>query len=186
MTDSLKRKILLLIGVLGLFIGALFFVVSPTLANISQNKKILSEKQVELKTLSSKVDTLQNITKHPEEFKTINDTVTNYWPDNQDISKYIVQTEGLATAKNSVLENFSVTPQSSTKKKNDNKKVLAYQTFDSVQFSFSVKSHYTTVKEIIESMESLARYNTLSSINLILNEDGLINASFIGNIFYGK
>lgn len=184
MSNNLKKKLFILLIFVLIFLGICFTFVIPTTDNIIQNKKILAEKQVELIQLSKKVDVLLNTSKHPEEFSKISNTASNYWPQDQDVSKFIVQTEGLANSKGTVIENLSIAPQAS-KKKNDNKKLPAYQKFDSVQFSFSIKSNYDTLKDIIENMETLARYNILTSISLNLDEEGLVSTNITGNIFYG-
>ena len=175
MSHFWKKNIIVFIIYLLVFASLTVLFLMPTIKNIKDNKKMLAEKQLEFCQVSDEVSTLQKTKKDNSEVKTMFDTVNGYWPDNQDISQFMVQTEGLANKLNIVIENFAIT-QPATKDKKSN----------SIQFNFTAKAPYPTVIELLRNMESLARFNTISSINLNLDNDGRVSASVIGYIYYGK
>lgn len=184
MISGWKKAIVLLAIYLIAILGIGFFITYPAIKQIQKNKASLFSKQKQLKELYAKVDTLEKINKDPEAFGLIYNTVQGYWPDNQDVSSFMIQTEGMAESKQVVMENFSVTQTTADKKNEAGKKSAINKS--NLGFSFSVKSGYPTILSIVQSMETLARYNSIKSINFNLTGDSTVSTVITGNVYYGK
>lgn len=190
------KKIIITAGVyLVIFIAVIVFALNPSINSLKQNKQKISNNQNKLDETYNKLNTLQKIEKHPEEFKAATDMVNNSWPDNLDISHFIVQTENLAKNNSIILENLSVaeakksSAKSAPKEDGDSEKAVSEKkkTADTgTQFTFGLQAPYSSVLSFIKGMETLPRFNSISLINLSGNDTGDINLRMTGSIYYGK
>ena len=173
------KKIYIIIAVFVLIyiiIIALFLI--PSINNLKNNKVSLSQKQNELNENYSKITSFQKIAKNPEEFNLIIQTPHNYWPDESNISDFIVQTEGLANEVELIINNFSIEDSSNSGKKPEKKN-------ESTEFSISAKTGYSNIFNLIKNMEELARLNSISSISLSATDED-ISLKMTGQIYHGK
>ncbi|MCL5410683.1 MAG: hypothetical protein M1324_02375 [Patescibacteria group bacterium] len=190
MSSIWRKTIIAAIAYLVVFIAIIIFALSPSIASLKQNKQKMAENQSKLNETYDKLNSLQKTNKHPEELKSAEDTVNKSWPDNSDISQFIVQTEGLAKSNSLILENLSIEESkkqkvaSSTDDKDSAKKKNTAPT--GTQFTFSLKAPYSSILNFLKGMETLPRFNSLSLINLSGNEDATISVRLTGNIYYGK
>lgn len=180
---------------IGLYIvvilSVVFFGLLPAIRSLKGNEDKLAKKQTELNQTYQKIETLQKDSKHPEEFSKISETVNNYWPDNLNVSQFIVQTEEMAKNNGLIIENFSVEEPKTVKpaptsNKTDSASKTAKKAPDGAQFTFTSKTTYNVVLNLIKSMENIARFNTVSMINLSGDQDGQIDMRLTGKIYYGK
>lgn len=197
MTSSMN-KTASLIALFVVVIGAIiFFGFLPAMKNLKTNRDKMASKQSELNETYKRINVLQKSSKKPEEFAKISESVNNYWPDTLDVSHFIVQTESLAKANNLIIENFSVEqpkvakpapkPSSSTDSKTaPESKTVKKSTGSSSQFTFTTKSTYGSVLNLIKGMETLTRLNCVSVLNFSGNEEGSIDLRLTGSIYYGK
>jgi len=192
MTSAWKKIIITASAYTAIFIALIIFALNPSINSLKQHKQKLADSQNKLDETYLKLNSLQKIDKHPEEFKATSEVVNNLWPDNLDISRFIVQTENLAKTNNIILENFSVdeikNTAKSTAKDSDSEtaKSEKKKTETGTQFTFSMQSPYNSTLSFIKGMETLSRFNSISSINLSGNDSGIISMRLTGSIYYGK
>jgi hypothetical protein len=180
-----KKYIFYFIFIILGFAAVTYFFTLPAMENVRANKIVFEKKQTELQNLYAKVDILEKASKDSSGYNKIISTINNYWPDNQEISTFIIQTEELAKAEGIVLENFSITQITSDQKKADAK--TSKTTAKSyVKFSFSTKSTYPVAYDLLKNMEILARFNSINQISLTLDQDNAVNTTLTGEIYYGK
>lgn len=196
-SNKTALSILLYVIVLG---TVAYFGLTPALNNLKSNREKLTEKQAELDNTHKKLESLQKASKNPE-LQKISETVNTYWPDNLDVSYFIVQTENLAKNNNLIIENFSVEQPKATKttkkstidesddkKKSDSgeKTQSSKKTSMGTQFTFTTKSSYNSILSLIKDMEILPRYNSISMLSINGDQDGQVDLRLTGNIYYGK
>jgi hypothetical protein len=198
MSPSLKKAAIFIAIYLLIFCAVVLFALMPATSSLKQNKTQFSQKQSELNATYTKLNSLQKIEKHPEDFKKTTDSVKNFWPDSLDVGQFLIQTDTLAKSNSLILENVTVnevkavkvTPKNDSDDKDDDSNPAPAdsksKTPASTQFTFSFKSSYPSVLSFIKGMETLPRFNSLSSIALSGNEDDTIEAKLTGNIYYGK
>jgi len=189
-SDSNKTS--LIIGFYVVIIAAIvFFGFLPAMRWLKTDRDKLTSKQNELNETYQKIDTLQKSSKNPEELLKISESVNNYWPDTLDVSHFIVQTENLAKANNLIIENFSVeqpkvAKSTSTDTSTGAKKTAKKNTVSSAQFTFTTKSSYNSVLNLIKGMETLTRLNCISVLTFNGDEEGNVDLRLTGSIYYGK
>lgn len=198
-----KHHIVISLGFMLIFGITIFWFTAPTLSSLAVNKKAFYDKQAELNLIYQKTDALRSAQKKQDQYKEAVDRVATWWPDNQDISKFIIQTEEMAKKNNTVISNFSISQPVAVKKpieeeketkdaKSDaasqatNKKTPAKPVKKSSQFNFSYQSTYPVAHSILEAMEGFDRYNTVDSVNMIVNEKQEVSTSLVGRIYYGN
>ncbi len=190
------KKIIITASIyLVIFIAVIVFALNPSINSLKQNKQKVVSNQNKLDQTYLKLNTLQKIEKHPEEFKAARGMVNNSWPDNLDISHFIVQTENLAKNNSIILENLSVAEikkssvKSAPKEDGGSEKATTEKKKDAetgTQFTFGLQAPYSSVLSFIKGMETLPRFNSISLINLSGDDTGIINLRMTGSIYYGK
>lgn len=192
------NKTYLIIAAYVIFLLAVaFFALSPSINSLKSNRSKLASKQTTLDQTYKKMESLQKASKDPETFKRMSDTVQNYWPDNLDVSYFIVQTENLAKTDNLIIENFSVAEPKTTKSAkadttsddssgNQTTKTEKKSSVNSALFTFTSKAPYGSILNLIKGLEGLPRFNSVSMVSLSADEDNQINLRLTGNIYYGK
>lgn len=195
MSSTWKKTIIIVGTYLVIFIIVTIFALKPSIDGLKQNKQKVAAKQTELNQIYDKLDYLQKISKNSKDFESTEKIVNNYWPDNSDISQFIVQTEDLAKNNSLVLDNISInevkkTKTSTTKGEADDSKQSSAAKKSTapngLQFTFNLRTPYSSILSLIKGMETLPRFNSISSINLSGTEDGNINMKLTGMIYYGK
>ncbi|MFA4995947.1 MAG: type 4a pilus biogenesis protein PilO [Patescibacteria group bacterium] len=180
---SIWKKTIITVSIyLAIFVAITIFALKPSIDGLKQNNKKITSSRTELNQIYDKLDYLQKISKNPDDLKSTEKIVNNYWPDNSDISQFIVQTEDLAKSNSLVLDNISINEiknaQTSSTKKNSSP--------NGSQFTFNTRTSYSSLLNFIKGMETLARFNSISSIDLNGTEEGTINMRLTGKIYYGK
>ena len=187
-----KKSIIFSCFYLVLFGGLIYFVFMPALSRLKQNKATFDQKQQVLRNNYDKIESLQKIEKNPKEFDTLSTAVNELWPDNQDISKFIVQIESVAKDSNLVIDNFSVVESTVKKQKatddsgNASSSNTKTKTDTGTKFSLAVKSPYSNIIDLIGKMETMARLNAISSIDMNYIDESTINLKLTGGVYYGK
>lgn len=187
-----KKSIIFTCFYIVLFGGLIFFGFIPALNNLKQSKLKYDQKQQVLRDNYDKIASLQKIEKNPKEFESLSGAVNELWPDTQDISKFIVQIESVAKNSDLVIDNFSVEENAAAKAKpaadSENGSSSSSKTKDSTgtKFSLAVKSGYPNMIDLIGKMETMARLNSISSVDMSLIDASTINLKLTGNVYYGK
>ena len=179
MNSTMKKNLIYIFLLVILFAIIGFFITIPAIQNLSETKQTLNAKQAELDSLSEKVSILQKASIKKEENQEIIDKTNLLWPDSQDISKFMIQTENMAKKNNIVMENFTVSQSTDTVKK-------VKQAKKSIGFSFSSQADYPTTFNIIKDMENLDRFNAIDTINMLLKDNGILTININGKIYYGN
>lgn len=189
-----KKTIIVASIYIVIFMAVIIFALDPALSSLKQNKQKVADGQSKLDTTYVKLNALQKVDKHPDQFKATSDVVNNYWPDNLDVSYFLVQTENLAKGNNLIMENFSVeevkkpvtVKESDTGKSDGAAKTAPKKVENGAQFTLSTTTSYLSILNFIKGMEILPRFNTISLVNLSGTEDGNVNMRLTGKIYYGK
>jgi Tfp pilus assembly protein PilO len=149
----------------------------PFIQSIRENKEILSKKQTELLEKEEKILILKNWQKNSDKLKAKVEKINALWPNDKDVSKFIVDLENLANQENLTLRNVTVS-ESNSKSKSKNKR-------KEIQFSFDTKSDFGKDLATITQMERFSRFNTIKQINFNRDEEGLVTMKVTGTIYYG-
>lgn len=178
-----------------LFFGVIFFVLMPTYQRYTQDKSTDAKKKNIVEENNTKINSLQKIAKNSDEFEKIYQNVSNLWPDNLNVSEFMVQIEGLAKDTGLVIDSFSIEEQKTitpTKAKSSDTDDNATATKSTkttantgTKFTMTSKSEYSNVMDLILRMETLARLNAVSSINISAAGPSL-SINIVGHIYYGK
>jgi len=178
-----------------LFFGVIFFVLMPTYQRYTQDKSTDAKKKNIVEENNTKINSLQKIAKNSDEFEKIYQNVSNLWPDNPNVSEFMVQIEGLAKDTGLVIDSFSIEEQKTitpTKAKSSDTDDNATATKSTkttantgTKFTMTSKSEYSNVMDLILRMETLARLNAVSSINISAAGPSL-SINIVGHIYYGK
>lgn len=190
-----KRSLLLTAVYLLLSLAVLIFGFMPTMSKLKQTKNGIASEQKKQNDNHNKISTLQKIDHNPGEFNKTSQIVDNFWPDDLNISQFIVQAEDLAKSNNVILENFSVSesktknakkPATEDEKDKTAKSSKNTKTNSEVSFNLTSLAGYSTILEFIKGMETLPRFNAITSLDLNGTEDGHVNLKLNGKIYYGK
>ena len=176
---NFTKKIMLIICLyITLFAAFLYYGYSPVSNRYKKNKSDEAEKKELIVKNNDKIASLQKIESNSADFDKIFTDVNNFLPDSLGVSDFMVQIEGLAKDSGVVIDSFSVEEQkasTTTKSKTDN----------GTKFSMVFKAPYSTVISLISKMETLARLNSISTVNMTGNGDK-ISVNLSGKIYYGK
>ena len=175
-----------------------FFITKSAIESYYQNKSAYDKKQDDLLTIYDKIEILQKNSKSSTNSANVISQVALLWPDNVDVSKFIVQTEELAKQKNFVIENFTISEKKITSNKSTSSssdsdssdsdaKAKAAKSTTITQYSFNVNTTYENALDIIKSMERLARFNAITTFNISGQEsNNTVNLNITGKLYYGK
>lgn len=196
--NSYWKKTISIASILLILIVACFvFETRSIIDKYEAHKKEYSDKQETLLASLDRLDIFQKISKNNEEFKAKSDEVKTLWPETAEVSKFMVQTEDLAKQKNFVIQNFSIQEKKiskSTKTDSDDDKTTEGSSKESTkskstsitQFSFNTTTPYTTGIDLVRSMETFSRFNSISSISISAKDGDLIDINLTGRLYYGK
>jgi len=197
--NSYWKKILIMASILVVFIFAcLLFETKPIIESYNTHKKQYSDKQNDLLSLFDKLDALQKIEKNSDLFEAKSDEVKTLWPETAEVSKFMIQTEDLAKQKNIVLQNFSIQEKKLAKKVSSSQ--TEEQSSDSssdstakkeksttiTQFSFNTTAPFPVALDLIRSMETFPRFNSISLISISADDDSSVDLNLTGRLYYGK
>lgn len=183
MSHSLKNY--LIIGSLLIILSALtlFFFILPQYNNFQHNKNKLNDLQQKTAQNSSKIAALKASSTNPTYLDKVYKNVNNLWPDNLNVSEFIVQIEGLAKDSNLVIDSFSIEEQknatSNTKSANQKNKPTG------TAFTLSFKSGYGDFIGFLVKMENMARLNSINNLSINSDSENL-TINITGSIFNGK
>lgn len=175
-----RKNLLILALIIFGYSAIIFFVIIPSVNQTTESKKAITDKQQELDLLDFQLQTLQKRTHFSEAFDVIKSGTSSLLPNNTETSTFIVQLENLANENRAIISNLSITEPKLTTKGSDKTQVQA------ITFSFNVDSSYDTITSIMKGLETLPRFNSVSSINMIARDDGTISTLIKGTIYYGK
>lgn len=158
----------------------LAFILLPLISNIKVGKQQLAEKQTKYNDEENRVVTLKSLEKNKDDLQTKIDRINNLWPDDKEVSNFIVNLEGLANQQNITLKNVAISESTSSSASKSDKKVKK------IQFSFDTQTTFNQNLAIIKSMEKFSRFNAISQINFTKDNDGSILMKITGSIYYGQ
>lgn len=174
----IKSLVLYLILLLTLLCLTTFFVVFPLISTIREDKKQLAETQLEYNDDENKAIALRSLEKNKDNLEAKADQIDKLWPDDKEVSNFIVDLENLANSQSVTLKNVAI-GEATSSAKNDKKN-------KQIQFSFDTKASFDQNLTIIRNMEKFSRFNSLSQINFSKDSDGLIIMKIAGLIYYGQ
>lgn len=192
------KKYILFIVLFIILFGAILWIAIISQIRITLNyKNAINKKTAEINTLEEKVTKLKEANANSADISKAYDTVNNLWPDKEDVGKFIVQSEGLASEKQLVLTNITVaetvlkdtkntaaaqqkssdsgtdTPTAGTTKKKEG----------GTKFTFETESPYNQLFDFIVGMERLARFNSLSDVTISNSADNKLILRLTGYIY---
>ena len=100
------------------------------------------------------------------------------WPDEKEVSAFIVDLENLANGLGLTLKNVSISENAVNNKNSSKKK--------QIQFSFDTKADFAKNMAVIASLEKFSRFNSIRQISLNKDSDGLVMMKITGSIYYGQ
>jgi len=197
--QSISRKSLISFGTYAiLFAGVVFFLLSPALTDIENNKKNIIEERKQLATNYDEIASLQKIDKDKAGFEQIKNTVMGYLPNSLNSSQFIVEVEGLAKLTEITIDSVTmsatptsvggakVTPKIETEDTENKTATTTKKTKGGTQqnsFLLSTKADFTKSMAFIKQLEKLSRFNSITAITIAPTED-VVNIKLTGNIYY--
>lgn len=175
----IKSSILYLCLLVSMALLLIFFVVTPLVQNVRQNKKMLADKQALFISQEEKASLLKNMQKNPEVLKNKVGVIDSLWPNDKEVSSFIVDIENLANAKGITIKNVAISENVISKEKSKTKR-------SSIQFSFDIKTDFDKDMAMIKSLEKFVRFNNLRQLNFSKDEEGLVSMKVTGLIYYGE
>lgn len=160
-----------------LFAITIFAFLIPSINNLKKAKAEISEKQLKVTKNQSDIDYLNKLKNDPANFTQLYNNATNYWPDDPDISKFLIQTEALAKDIGIVIETVSI---------NDKINDKSGKPLPQNSFTLSFKSDYPGALQFIKKLENMARFNSENSIQLTQGDQDNLSTQITGYIYYGK
>ena len=189
--NTFTKKTLFIIFLYGiLFAAFLYYGYTPINNQYKKNKADHLEKKDTIVKNDEKIASLQKIANNPKDFDKIFTDVNNFMPDSLRVSDFMVQVEGLAKDTGVVIDSFSVEEQKqtiTTKPTSEDSSATAKKTKvdTGTKFTMVFKTTYPTMLNLISRMETLARLNSISTINITSNGETM-SVNFSGKIYYGK
>ncbi|OQA04437.1 MAG: hypothetical protein BWY68_00317 [bacterium ADurb.Bin400] len=212
MSPFWKKAIVLLTATSVLSTVLIVVVILPNVREILSMQLKVVEKQKDVDRMQAKLDSLKTANRSKESINRAYLLTNDLWPSEENVSQFLVQVEGLATEKAVALSDLTVneiiiqppktsntasqastSTSNSTKESSESKdgeddaasKKKAKGSNDRIQFMMSGNADYTSLIGFIVSMERLARFNSISSINVFRDKENHLNFSLNGHI-YGK
>lgn len=180
MTPFIQKTIFAIIIGLTAFGLLLGFVALPLAKNIGQNKRALDKKGQEYNNLQERFEVLRKTHQDAEQTQAIYNKVTGLWPDDKDVSNFIVSLEDLAISQSLTFDSVSIVENVKASKKTADSKTVG------VQFSFNTSGSFGQILETLRRLEKFERFNEISSVELTTKSDGAISAKVNGEVYYGK
>jgi len=157
--------------------SVLLFFIKPTINEIKSSKHSLKQKQTDLINSTEKYEALKKASKNEVSIAQIETKILGLYPDDKDISNFIINLEKLAKNENLTFNNLSISEAKSSGKKAE---------ASSVQFDFNTSGSYQQINNIVKKLEQFARVNTINNLNLSIKGENDINLKVTGHIYYGK
>jgi Tfp pilus assembly protein PilO len=161
---------------LSLIILINIFLIIPASTSIKQNQKLLTEKIERYTSQEKKISTLQSIQGKSEEQTSQLEKINSLWPDEKQVSNFIVDLENMANIENITLRNITISESANSKNKKDSE----------IQFSFDTKTSFNQILNIIKNLEKFSRFNTIKQLGFANDSEGLISLKVTGSIYYGN
>ncbi len=172
------KKYFIFVALLSLFLGGVvWFGVVAQIQTIISNNTLIKQKISDNTKTEERIAKLKEASSNSAEVTKAFDTVNNLWPDKEDVSKFIVQSEGLASEKQIVLDSITVAEMVVKDTKSTAKTSKDAESIDSsvskkvtketgIKFSFQTVAPYNQLFDFIVGMERLARFNSESQISI--------------------
>jgi len=201
--NKYSTKIIIFSGVYALLIGALvYFIIIPNMSKLDQSHIEIAKMESKYKENQDKIAALEKTNASIDQFDLISQTVAGLLPDAPNISSFIVQTEGLSNSLNLKMSTFSIDEVAATSKKKTTEsdsgdsgstkaqtegttKSSSTKSDQGVRFTINSSGDFSSLFNFIKSMENLARYNSVTSIEAT-TKDEILNFKLTGNIYNGK
>lgn len=188
---SLKIKIFLALY-LAFIIAVGYFLLFPNITKLASNQQLLAQKKSQFEINEDKISSLEKTNQSIAEFEQKNKTVIELLPDNPEVSSFVVNVEALAKSLDQNITNFTIdnilTSSKSKSTNTEDGEVAAESSKKSdkgIKFSINSSSDFSGFLNFISKMETLARFNTISSIELS-TKDLSLNYKLTGYIYNGK
>ena len=197
--EKIFVKLLLSFGLAGMVI---WFGLLPQIKTFNARQNTLNEKQYNLNQHKDKLAILENTKKNWNPTQEMIDRVDKMWPDQDNVSDFIVQLEAMAQKNGVILNSLSITEsivketkstgtetkeEEGTGKNSDaaTPKTQA-KTEAGTKFSFDTSASYNTLTQIMLDLENFPRFNSLDTLTIgrSSNTDGL--SLKINGQFYAK
>ncbi|MFA5926794.1 MAG: hypothetical protein WCT32_05175 [Patescibacteria group bacterium] len=198
MISSYKKTIVLLVVTTVIMTAIIQFVLSPQVRVFATNRKKITKALEGQTSVQVEVEQLKRVKKNEKDVSAKAERINKLWPDSNEISSYIIQTEALASKNNLVLNNITITE--STKKEaktSENKETKADseavntstskkgKSEEGIRFSFDASASYDNFKRFVDGMEQLERFNLVSLVNI--SSSGGDGVTFkISGVIYAK
>lgn len=186
MSETIKKIIMPLILLVSLYAIIVFLVLLPAIGSISESKIVLSKRTAELQTIENKINVLKQTGSDKEKTDTILATVSELWPDNKDVSTFIISLENMAKNQGLTFNNVSISEPAKTSSTEGSDTKSATLNKNSVQFAFDTSGNYDQIDQIVKSLENFERFDSITSVTLSATTGSNLNAKFTGLIYYGK
>ncbi|HOX41077.1 MAG TPA: type 4a pilus biogenesis protein PilO [bacterium] len=183
MTRRVIKKLILLLLITGITTGAVvYFALMPLLQNIANNKDKLNGAQEDLGQLALETSVLQKASKNQENSDETFNKISSLWPNEKNISAFMVSLESLAKEEGLTISNVAITEpvvvQSKGKKKEPSpSKVL---------FTFEAEGSYGKVINLTKKLENFSRLTSVHDLKIIAKEADLVSIKVSGGIYYGR
>lgn len=188
---SLKIKIFLLLY-LAFIIAVGYFLLFPNVTKLADNQQLLAEKKSQFEINQDKISALEKTNQSIAEFEQKNKTVVELLPDDPEVSSFVVNVEALAKSLNQNITNFTIDNVSASSKSKSQDTEDGETTTESskktdkgIKFSINSSSDFSGFLDFISKMETLARFNTISTVELSV-KDLSLNYKLTGYIYNGK
>jgi hypothetical protein len=193
-----KKYIIFIIIYVILFGAVLRLAVISQILTTLENKNAINKKTAEINTLQEKITKLREANNNLADITKAYDTVNNLWPDKEEVGKFIVQSEGLASEKQIVISNITVAEavlkntkntaaateqQSSDSGTKTTTTAKTNQKESGIKFTFETESSYNRLFDFIVGMERLARFNSVSQISISNSTDNKLILRLTGYIY---
>ena len=176
--NSIKTTILYLVFLIALIGILLSLLILPVIGSINDRKSVLLKQQNDFKSQEQRSILLKTMQKDSTEFQMKVNKAGLLWPDEKEVSAFIVDLENLANALGLNLKNVSISENAVNNKNSSKKK--------QIQFSFDTKADFAKNMAVIASLEKFSRFNSIRQISLNKDNDGLVMMKITGSIYYGQ
>lgn len=169
----------------------------PTISKGIATRAEISRESKQLQETVNKDEALRKAKKDEKQITATYDTVNALWPDKEEVSNFIVLMEELAGQKHITINNIAVEESSgqqvakpkaaTTDDTQDDAAAAPKKTAkkqSGIKFSFDTTGNYATIVDLISSLESLKRFNSVSTMVLDGNTLGdIITLRITGYIY---
>jgi len=147
-----------------LYFALIWFVGLPRFSQVKEKIKSLSSNQMKLNELQVKRTNLEKFKKDETRIEKALEKAKIIVPQSKNVPDFIVQLEGGASETGNVISQLS---------------------FTDLSFTLSIKGDFNSLLSYIKSLESLARFNTVSSLTANMGSEGKLETKIEGQIYAG-